>query len=549
MGKDLARGAAVSCLACSGVFAAIALLAAVPFAYGQTPPGLANNPFIDQSDTGKQVRVLPLPARVRMPGDPNPLFAAPRNGTQVYPPSYGCSTLLNHGGPEISNAAFQAIYWNSNVDTTIQGHIANFITAFPDNQNWDNSATDDFTIIQQYGYGTTPIANSLLNFPAFVDSQAAVSQISDSQIQSYLASLFSGGRLTPTAFTIYGVFFPSGTRVVFSANSASCTSFCAYHSVFTYGGYQIKYAVFPYPNCVGCQLSGTSVADMLTIFASHEIREAVTDPGDNSTNAWYDACGYEADDKCAWSNLYRTTNGNFLVQPEYSNGLTITLPGSSTATTFPGPGCVVPNQGTSTPVTVSSLALDPSSVAGGNSSTGTVTLSGAAPSGGAGVSLKSSSSAASVPSSVTVPASQTSATFTVTTSTVAASTNATITATYNGSSKSATLTVTPPSSTGDFSVSLSPSSRTIRRGQNAQYTVTVASSGGFTGTVSFSASGLPSRSSVSFSPTSVSGSGTATMTVQTSNKTPTGTYSSVTVQGNSGSLAHTSNGVTLVVTH
>ena len=62
-----------------------------------------------------------------------------------------------------------------------------------------------------------------------------------------------------------------------------------------------------------------------------EIREAVTDP-DLST--WYDASGYEADDKCAWHNLYRTTNGGFVVQPEYSNG----------GGAYPGPGCVVPNQ-------------------------------------------------------------------------------------------------------------------------------------------------------------------------------------------------------------
>ena len=81
-----------------------------------------------------------------------------------------------------------------------------------------------------------------------------------------------------------------------------------------------------------------SVADMMTIVMSHEIREAVTDP---DLNAWYDASGYEADDKCAWHNLYRTTNGSFWVQPEYSNGGG-TMPGASGS--YPGPGCVVPNR-------------------------------------------------------------------------------------------------------------------------------------------------------------------------------------------------------------
>ncbi|HYR82572.1 MAG TPA: S8 family serine peptidase, partial [Terriglobia bacterium] len=52
--------------------------------------------------------------------------------------------------------------------------------------------------------------------------------------------------------------------------------------------------------------------------------------------------------------------------------------------------------------TLSSVALNPTSVNGGSSSTGTVTLSGQAPSGGAVVYLSSSATAATVPASVTV---------------------------------------------------------------------------------------------------------------------------------------------------
>jgi hypothetical protein len=93
------------------------------------------------------------------------------------------------------------------------------------------------------------------------------------------------------------------------------------------------------------------------------------------------------------------------------------------------------------PPTVSSLTLNPASVFGGQSSTGTVTLTGPAPAGGAQVFLSSDSGAASVPSSVTVPAGATSATFTVNTSFVLFSTSATISASYNGTTRSATLGV------------------------------------------------------------------------------------------------------------
>ena len=64
---------------------------------------------------------------------------------------------------------------------------------------------------------------------------------------------------------------------------------------------------------------------------------------------------------------------------------------------------------------LTALSLSPTTVVGGNSSTGTVTLSAAAPSGGAVVSLSDDSAAASVPASVTVAAGATSRTFTVTT--------------------------------------------------------------------------------------------------------------------------------------
>ena len=96
----------------------------------------------------------------------------------------------------------------------------------------------------------------------------------------------------------------------------------------------------------------------------------------------------------------------------------------------------------SRPSTLSSLTLSPSSVTGGSSSTGTVTLSAAAPSGGAVVSLSSSNTGvATVPASVTVPAGATSATFTVSTTVVMDTTTVTISASYNGTTQTATLTV------------------------------------------------------------------------------------------------------------
>ena len=108
-------------------------------------------------------------------------------------------------------------------------------------------------------------------------------------------------------------------------------------------------------------------------------------------------------------------------------------------------------------------------------------------------------------------------------------------------SPAATRTITVP----DFSLSATPSSRTITPGGSASYTGTITAGTGFTGTVDFSVSGLPSGASASFSPASVTPSGTTTLGVTTTTATPAGTYP-LTISGTSGAVVHSVN-VTLVV--
>jgi hypothetical protein len=105
-----------------------------------------------------------------------------------------------------------------------------------------------------------------------------------------------------------------------------------------------------------------------------------------------------------------------------------------------------PQAPASTTSTLSSLALAPTSVTGGAASTGTVTLTAAAPPAGISVSLASSNAAVSVPASVTIPGGQASATFTASTGTVSSPSAVTVTATAGGISRTATLTVNPPGS-------------------------------------------------------------------------------------------------------
>jgi subtilisin family serine protease len=112
----------------------------------------------------------------------------------------------------------------------------------------------------------------------------------------------------------------------------------------------------------------------------------------------------------------------------------------------------------------------------------------------------------------------------------------TVTGTSGGlvRSAAASLVVTPPP---DFGISVSPSSRTVRRGTAATYTVSITTQSGFGGLVSLTASGLPFGTMASFSPASVATSGSSTMTVAVAKSSPRGTFT-LTITGTSGSTAH-----------
>jgi hypothetical protein len=114
-------------------------------------------------------------------------------------------------------------------------------------------------------------------------------------------------------------------------------------------------------------------------------------------------------------------------------------------------------------------------------------------------------------------------------------------------SNAANNCVLPPAGapTPDFSITATPASQTVTAGASTSYTTTVAASGGFTGVVAFSISGLPTGASASFNPTSVTGSGSSTISVSTSTTTPAGTYT-LQITGTSGTLVHSTT-VNLVV--
>jgi N-acetylneuraminic acid mutarotase len=90
--------------------------------------------------------------------------------------------------------------------------------------------------------------------------------------------------------------------------------------------------------------------------------------------------------------------------------------------------------------------------------------------------------------------------------------------------------------TPGVSLSASPGSLIVAQGASATSTVTVTGSGGFTGSVMLSASGLPSGVTASFSPNPTTGTSVATLTV--SSTAAPGSYSPA-ITGTSGTLTAT----------
>ncbi len=156
-------------------------------------------------------------------------------------------------------------------------------------------------------------------------------------------------------------------------------------------------------------------------------------------------------------------------------------------------------------------------------------------------------SASGLPSGVTASFNPTSTTGTSSALTLTASSAATLgaaTVTVTGAGGGLTRTTTinltvnqPP--TPDFTLSASPASLLINRGASATSAINIIRTGGFTGSVAFSASGLPSGVTASFNPTSTTGT-SSVLTLAASSAATLGA-ATVTVTGTGGGLTRTTS--------
>lgn len=214
--------------------------------------------------------------------------------------------LAYNNGPLITEAQVFTVFWGTGWQQAPLLAIIDQVNGFFD-YILTSSLIDQLSEynISQYQIGRgTRVGTITLTNPDVPQS------VDDSAIQQMIQQQISTGQFpSPTQNTIYFVFLPSGITVT-QSGSASCKVFCGYHDATSNN---IFYAVMPFPDCSGCS-SNLSNFDALTVTASHELCEAITDPIPGE--GWYDNQNGEIGDICAWQTK---KIGQYTVQKEWSN--------------------------------------------------------------------------------------------------------------------------------------------------------------------------------------------------------------------------------------
>ncbi|HYX53355.1 MAG TPA: hypothetical protein VE783_07870, partial [Candidatus Limnocylindrales bacterium] len=480
--------------------------------------------------------------------DPN----APNGATQAGPVGFAAPAgahLSYFGGPIISNVqVIQVLYGSGSYNSQVAGTTSPTMGQFYGDITGANSGYTSF--LQQYNTNISGGTNQVFGNGTFGGLFQIVpaagnngSTITDTQIQSELLSQITAGHLPAPVLdaggnpnTLYMIFFPPG-KTISQGGSNSCQAggFCAYHGTTSslFSGKHVLYGVMPDMQAgSGCATGcGTStVFGNYTSVTSHELTEALTDADVGIATtfaaplAWYDQTNGEIGDICNGQQGSYTANGTaYTVQLEFSNSASncVNFPPAPTGANF-------------------SLSASPSSVSvtQGSNASSTITVT---PSGGFTGSVTLSTSA--LPSGVTASFGTNPTTGTSVLTFTASSTATTGTSTVTVTGTSGTLTHTTSISltvsataTPNFSLSASPASLSVTQGSSGNSTITVTPSGGFTGSVTLSASGLPSGVTAAFGTNPTTSTSVLTLTASSTATTGAAT---VTITGTSGTLTHT----------
>ncbi|KAI9343162.1 hypothetical protein BDR26DRAFT_1006411 [Obelidium mucronatum] len=192
------------------------------------------------------------------------------------------ANLINYKGPILKNVEVRPLYFGN---VAFKDDLDAFYIHITKSSWMD--------IMAQYGVG-----RGILSIPGRY-IRATTNRITDSQIKNLLLAMVKSGDLKPNENTYYPIHFSAGIIIVDdNDDTVSCSDWCGYHGTLELKGLAkvplLYYGVIPdFGDGSGCQrgCGGVGKTELENIFStsSHELAEAVTDPGVGIKKlAWYD---------------------------------------------------------------------------------------------------------------------------------------------------------------------------------------------------------------------------------------------------------------------
>ncbi len=293
-------GATPAASAMSATSATSAGVAAVGAAAAEAPAGAA------PGAASRHGRIHYLPLR----------GATPRGAT----PKASASDLPYVGGPVIPSAKVVFVFWGpSFADAGSADNLyAQELQAFRNQLG----STPEYNVITQYyqdpGAQHVQLSSLGSGTPDWFDTSTPPGDVTDASVRGEVTAYLASH--AHDASTVYEVVIPSTSYSSTVTGGTSCggprIAYCSYHSFFFSGSTAVTYSIQPYPSCGGCQRRGWTAAENQEHLVTHETRESVTD---RLFDAWIDAEGNEADDRCGWSPLPFIGTGGYGYQYEWSN--------------------------------------------------------------------------------------------------------------------------------------------------------------------------------------------------------------------------------------
>ena len=405
---------------------------------------------------------------------------------------------------------------------------------------------------------STTIALTITPAPTFTlsASPSSATVVQGSTATSTLTITPANGFNGSVSFSASGL--PSGVTAAFSPNPATSISTLTFTAS---ASATAGTATVSVTGTSGSLTETTTInltvnaAPSFALSASPSTLTVVEGTSGSSTITITPANGFNGTVALSASGLPSGVTASFSPNPAGTTS-TLTLSASSTATKGTATVTVTGTSGSLTQTTTISLTVTASasytisaspstlSVVQGSTGTSTVTIT---PSSGfsGNVTLAASGLPSGVTASFSPNPATTTSTLTFTASATAATGTATVTVTGTSGSITQTTTISLTVTTSpSYTISASPTSLSVVQGTSGTSAITITPSNGFGGSVTLSASGLPSGVTASFSPNPASTTSTLTFTASAAATTGAAT---VTITGTSGSITQTTT-ISLTVT-